>query len=195
MSRSIEIWKDIPSYEGLYQASNYGNIKRLHKDYRCKPYKILKPQKSGNYYTVTLSKNGISVQYTVHYLIAKTFILNVENKSQINHKDGNKLNNTIENLEWVSNSENTKHAYDNNLYHFNGKNSYPVVLYDKDYNYIKTYRSIRALCNFTGFNRKTVSAILNNSKINNYNYNFEYAKEGPSTIEMVRIINSNNRVE
>ena len=44
-------------------------------------------------------------------------------------------------------------------------------------------------------NRKTVSAILNNSKINNYNYNFEYAKEGPSTIEMVRIINSNNRVE
>ena len=82
-----------------------------------------------------------------------------------------------------------------NLYHFNGKNSYPVVLYDKDYNYIKTYRSIRALCNFTGFNRKTVSAILNNSKINNYNYNFEYAKEGPSTIEMVRLINSNNRVE
>ena len=60
---------------------------------------------------------------------------------------------------------------------------------------IKTYKSIRALCNFIGFNRKTVSAILNNSKINNYNYNFEYAKEGPSTIEMVRMINSNNRVE
>ena len=147
------------------------------------------------YLQCNLYNGNNKVYRRVHRLIAETFIPNPYNLPQVNHKDGNKLNNTIENLEWVSNSENTKHAYDNNLYHFNGKNSYPVVLYDKDYNYIKTYRSIRALCNFTGFNRKTVSAILNNSKINNYNYNFEYAKEGPSTIEMVRMINSNNRVE
>lgn len=161
MSRSIEIWKDIPSYEGLYQASNYGNIKRLHKDYRCKPYKILKPQKSGNYYTVTLSKNGISVQYTVHYLIAKTFILNVENKSQINHKDGNKLNNNVDNLEWCTQSENTIHAYNTGLMEnviksTKSRLSKPVSQFTKDGNFIKSYKSVADASNITGIHYSSI---------------------------------------
>lgn len=99
----MEIWKDIPEYEGLYQVSNEGRIRRngqtrkLHKDYR-------------GYLTVSLSKHSKMKYYKVHRLVALAFIPNPEGKRTVNHKDGNKENNRLENLEWATHSENIIHA-------------------------------------------------------------------------------------
>jgi len=98
-----EIWKDLPEYEGLYQVSNKGRIKRDNH--------LIKPiiQKTG-YLCISLCKNGISKTYRVHKLIAKVFIPNPNNYKSINHKNGNKQDNRIENLEWCTQAYNNWHA-------------------------------------------------------------------------------------
>jgi len=101
----MEIWKDIKGYEGLYQISNLGNVKSL---FRYK--KTLKPFFRKQYFSVNLSKNNNFKTFTVHRLVAENFIINPENKLQVNHIDGNKLNNNIDNLEWNTAKENTNHA-------------------------------------------------------------------------------------
>jgi hypothetical protein len=120
-----EMWQDLEGYKGYYKISNYGRIKSIDRDvhsryknieYKLKKYgKILKPHLNSKntrnaYYRVCLSKESIIKWECVHRLIAKTFIPNPDNKPQVNHKDGNKLNNDIENLEWVTSSENSEHA-------------------------------------------------------------------------------------
>ncbi len=131
---------------------------------------------------------GNKVYRRVHRLVAETFIPNPLNLPQVNHKNGNKLDCKVNNLEWATNSENTQHAYDCGLYEFPYLNNYPVKLF-RDGLYISTYRSIRALNRFTGLNRKTVTSILKNGIDKDYNNcRFEYAVEGQSTIKMVRII-------
>lgn len=98
-----EIWKDIPNYEGLYQVSNIGNVKILNAN----GDKILKKSISSGYYCVGLKGK----LYYVHKLVAFAFIPNPNNLPLINHKDGNKQNNNINNLEWCTYSHNTKEAY------------------------------------------------------------------------------------
>lgn len=114
-----EIWKDIKDYEGLYQISNLGRVKSLPKIRKANHDYISKEKylKFGGkrYNIVVLYKNKKAKTFTVHKLVALHFIDNPENKSCVNHKDGNKLNNNVHNLEWCSISENTKHAYDNGL--------------------------------------------------------------------------------
>jgi len=119
-----ELWKDIVGYEGLYQVSNLGRVKRLlgerknlltggssiYKEHEIKRNKI------GNQYEyVILSKNKKTRKKYVHQLVAEAFIPNPENKPQINHINGIKTDNRLENLEWVTRSENMQHAYRNNL--------------------------------------------------------------------------------
>lgn len=119
-----EIWKDIPNYEGLYQASNFGKIKSLdrirkqfnHKGIATIKYKgkILKQQikKNTGYYAVALYDNNKKVKLKlVHRLIATTFLENKNNFPVVNHKDGNKKNNNVENLEWCTQSHNVKESY------------------------------------------------------------------------------------
>ena len=105
-----EIWKDIPNYEGLYMASNLGRIKSLVNN------KILK-QNGDNYgyLQVILYKGSLRNTGKVHRLVALSFIENTENKKQVNHIDGNKHNNEISNLEWVTNKENKLHAIRNGI--------------------------------------------------------------------------------
>lgn len=117
-----ETWKDIPEYEGYYQASTLGKIRSVarlisqkgHKnDYiRTMKGKTIQPRlQNSNYQLVWLSKNGEINPLLVHRIIAAAFIENLNCHPCINHKNGIKTDNRIENLEWCSYSENIKHSH------------------------------------------------------------------------------------
>lgn len=105
----MEKWKDISGYSD-YKINNLGVV----KSFKFGKEKIMSKQIS-RYETVMLSEKGKYKPVLVHRLIAIAFIPNPENKPQVNHIDGNKLNNHIDNLEWCTNSENQKHAYKSGL--------------------------------------------------------------------------------
>jgi|688.fasta_scaffold68351_1 hypothetical protein len=101
-----EQWKDVPDYEGLYQVSNLGNVKSLYKNF------ILKSSVDRyGYVRFSATKNKKQKTIIVHRLVAQLFVPNPSNLPQVNHKDGDKTNNTAVNLEWVTDSENKLHAY------------------------------------------------------------------------------------
>lgn len=102
-----ETFKDIEWYEGLYQVSDKGNVMRV------KSGRVLKPLvDKGGYHRVVLSKEGAVKNYSVHRLVALTFLENPDLKEQVNHIDGVKSNNSLSNLEWNTRSENMIHSRD-----------------------------------------------------------------------------------
>lgn len=143
----MEIWKNIEGYEGYYQISNLGNIKSLsrfrkngkkEKEGYIKKEIILKTHisKTG-YYVVDLKRNGIRKTFKIHRLIALHFIDNPFNKNYINHKNGIKTDNSIENLEWCTIKENNKHAEETGLKNDSGCNSSNSKLTREDVYYIR----------------------------------------------------------
>jgi hypothetical protein len=138
-----EIFKDIPWYENLYQVSTLGNIKSLNFNHTWK-VGILKCKKTLNWYqSIWLSKLWKVKWILVHRLVAKTFITNTKNKSEVNHKDWNKQNNYFNNLEWVTRSENQLHKFRVLWYkHTNIELYKKVNQYDLQENLIKTWDSI-----------------------------------------------------
>ena len=119
-----EIWKDIPEYEGLYQVSNSGKVKsishraknNINGGERLTRGRILSQCKTPNgYLQVQLSKNEKREKKYVHRLVASTFLSNASNFSDVNHIDGNKNNNAVENLEWCSHRNNQIHMVKNRM--------------------------------------------------------------------------------
>ena len=105
----VEEWKDIKGYEGLYQVSNLGNVKSLKRNTTHE--RILKQRKNRDgYLYVNLCKEGKTKTKKIHRLVAEHFISNDENKYSVNHKDGIKNNNNVENLEWATSLEQAHHA-------------------------------------------------------------------------------------
>lgn len=136
-----ELWKPISNFEN-YLVSNKGRIKN------CKSQKILKLKiNKYGYETVCLFKKGFRKYPQVHRLVAIAFLEQKDKtKNQVNHKDGDKLNNNLENLEWVTGSENQKHSYENGLQKkkFRGENQYakPIYQIDNNNNILKKWSSI-----------------------------------------------------
>lgn len=109
-----EIWKDIEGFEGRYQVSNLGRVMSLVTNHG-KPQRKLKPQYERTYLYVNLSIKDKVHTKDVHRMVAKAFVPNPDTKPMVNHIDGSKLNNNASNLEWVTCSENHKHAYASGL--------------------------------------------------------------------------------
>ena len=116
----IEEWKDVNGYEEYYQVSNFGRVKGLNRYKKARNGSISKTKErimaqtttKKGYLKCKLSKENISKNIPVHRLVATSFLENIQNKPQINHIDGNKKNNNLNNLEWCTGKENVKHAID-----------------------------------------------------------------------------------
>ncbi|WP_166484705.1 NUMOD1 domain-containing DNA-binding protein [Clostridium cuniculi] len=158
---------EIKGFEGRYEIFQDCTIISLLTN---KP--ICQWKDNVGYLQVKLKKNGKNYYKRVHRLVAEHFIENPNNLPQVNHIDGDKTNNNINNLEWTNNKANTKHGYDNNLYHSKHR-CIGIKVFDKYGNYLNTYKSIREAADQLNINRKTLSRILFDSKVNNYNYLFE----------------------
>lgn len=170
----MEIWRDVKGYEGVYQVSNLGRVKRIGK-YRnqvreWESNRLLKPAKKNNgYMYCQLSKDNKTSPKMVHRLVAEAFIENPENKPTVNHIDGNRANNVVENLEWATYTENNVHMlYDLHGYvigqHRNKRGSKAVLQYDLQGNFIKEYPSYREAQRQTGINAIDVVCRGDNQK-------------------------------
>lgn len=103
--KETEKWKDVSGYEDLYQISNLGRI----KSFNLNKETILNTGNCLSYQNIVLCKNKIRTTKRIHRLVAEAFILNPENKPQVNHINGLKYDNSVSNLEWVTSSENNTH--------------------------------------------------------------------------------------
>ncbi len=166
-----EKWKDILAWEGLYQISNFGRVKSLEKHvinksgtYTKRKERILKPSISKGYYHVILHRDKFKKGYTVHRLVAVNFLIEHDKNLHINHKDGNKLNNHIENLEWCTQKENSQHAVKNGLYKPLFGEKAPRALIDKNkalliISLLKSGFSGMEISEKTGTSNKIISSI------------------------------------
>lgn len=177
MKEAIEIWKDIPEYEGLYQASNMGRIKSLKRPYRVKE-KILKPAIIRNgYYIVSLCKNLKVKHYMVHRLVWEAFNGQIPENMQVNHLNEIKTDNRLENLNLMTAKENLNWGTRNERMakkHINGKKSKPVLQFDLNGNFIKEYPSAYQVERDNGFNHSYISACCNGKYKTAYGHKWKY---------------------
>jgi len=138
-----ELWRNIDGYKGMYQISSKGNV----RSYKYNSPRILKFGKTNHgYLYINLSKNGKYKTIMVHRLVAKYFL--GKSNLTVNHINGNKLNNTVENLEWLSMEDNYQHAKNNGLLAIGEKNGNSklkerdIILIRKKHNNGKSYRFI-----------------------------------------------------
>lgn len=181
-----EVWKDVVGYEGLYKVSNKGrvkSVKRTTPQQKSLDEKILSAHldKDG-YPQIALCKEGKIVTRKIHRVELIAFVPNVFNKPCINHKDGVKWNNELENLEWCTISENTKHSYEIGLQVPNtpsgAKNPKSDIVnqYDSNNNLINSFIGVREAERQTGYDRCTIMYSHQNKKVNKYGHKWQIVK-------------------
>ncbi len=159
----MEEWRTIVEFP-TYEVSNTGKVRN------AKTGRVLKPVTSAGYPMCNLYKNRKAFTKKIHRLVMETF-LPVEDKTLVvNHKDGNKTNNTLSNLEWVTSKTNTKHAFDSGL-QLKGEKHGNALLTEADVTFIRSNYKFRcpnygcvALAKRFGVSNSTISAIVNNKR-------------------------------
>ena len=195
--KETEIWRDIEGYEGLYQVSNWGRVKSLKKKGNSKE-RILTASNNNTkkYWRVQLSKNDKIKHFAVHRLVALAFIPNPQNLPQVNHKDENKDNNNVLNLEWCTVKQNTNYGTRNKRASkkmINGKLAKPILQFSLKGEFIKEWESISEIKRQLNIN---VSYTLLNKTIHTYNYLWFY-KDGFSyeLLEKQKILLSKAKIK
>ena len=165
-----EIWKDIKDYEGLYQVSNLGRVKRITTG------RVLKPLKHANgYLMVKLSKNSIVYTKTVHRLVAEAFIPNPEHKSEINHIDENKTNNSLDNLEWMTRKENINHG--TRTERMSKTQSIPIITTNIKTGESKEFYGARECARQLGLTHGNITSVIKGRYKQTGGYTFKYKEE------------------
>ena len=166
-----EIYKDIKDLEGKYQVSNFGNVMSLNYHQTGKS-KLLKPSKTKDgYLLVNLSKNGKRKIFLVHRLVAEHFIPNIDNLPQVNHKDENKQNNSVDNLEWCTYEENNNYGTRNER---SAKaKSKPVLQFTLDGEFVREWESANEVGR-NGFNSSHVVECCNGKQKSHKGYIWRY---------------------
>ena len=173
-----EIWKPVEGYEDLYEVSNYGRVKSISFRNRMATFsreKMLSPLKIRGYLRVSLCKNGKHKYFSIHRLVAEHFILNLENKPCVNHKDGDKHNNCVNNLEWCTYSENEQHSHK-----MLGKqpiNKKKVNQYDLMGNFIKQFDSLAEAGKSLNRRYSLISTCCHGHINKAYGYKWQFVKE------------------
>ena len=171
MSKLIEEWCPIKEYEGLYEVSDWGNVRSIKRN-----NKILRPRNVGGYLQLVLYKNGLKTPKYIHRLVAEAFIPNPDNLPQVNHIDEDTTNNALCNIEWCTADYNTNYGNRNNKVSkklFNGKLSKPAYQYTLNGELVKIWPSVSEAAR-NGFNHTSISRCCN-GKIKNYkNYKWSY---------------------
>lgn len=190
-----EIWKWVDGYHGCYKVSNFGRIKSVDRYVYCevspdkRQFLFGKVLKQGinhkGYPIVYLSKDGKQKTITVHRLVAKAFIENPLNLPQVNHIDGNKLNNNVENLEWCDNSYNQKHAHNTGLFPKYeetigwGRPARPVAMYDLETGeIIKTFSTIASAGRELNINQYNIRSVCIGNRNKAGGYGWKFINEG-----------------
>ena len=169
-----EYWKPVVGYEGLYEVSNWGRVKSVNYNHTGKE-KILKQNQIKNgYKSVMLYKDGNGKNYLVHRLVAEAFLPNPNDYKEVNHKDENKLNNSVDNLEWCTNEYN--HNYGTINERISQSQSKPVLQYDLEGNFIKEWKSVTECCR-NGYNQGHVGACCRDERKTHKGFIWEYKNE------------------
>lgn len=170
-----EIWKDIDGFDGDYMVSNLGRVKSVRRNI------ILRQSIRNGYERVVLWTNNIPKNYSVHRLVANAFIPNPDNLPQVNHKDENKTNNCVGNLEWCTQEYNQNYGTINirkSQKQLNHKNKSKVVLqYSLDGTFIKEWKSTMDVRRNLGFCQSHISECCRNIIKSAYGYLWKFKKE------------------
>ena len=176
-----EIWKPIKGYEGLYEISNWGRVKSLNYRKSGKAELMIPVDNGNGYLFVNLWKNGEYEQILIHRLVATHFIENPENKPEVNHKDENKENNSVENLEWIWHKDNINHGTRNKRAGVklkeilkNGKLSKKVLQFTLDGVLIREWPSTME-CGRNGYNFSHIAACCRGERKSAYGFKWCYA--------------------
>ena len=162
-----EVWKDIKGYEGLYQVSSLGRVKSLPK-YHFNYCRILKPVKTAGYLRVCLHKSFNQKDHLIHRLVAEAFIPNPANLPQVNHKDEDKNNNNVSNLEWCTSEYNMN--YGTRL----SKVSAPVIMCEKDGKVIEEFNSISSAHKKYRYSTGSISECCNGKRNSAYGFIWKF---------------------
>jgi len=167
----MEKW--IAGFEGRYAVTPEGEVISYIKGTR----KVLKSRiDTVGYLQVRLYLNGVRKVGVIHRLVAEAFIANPEGKRAVNHKNGNKLDNDVSNLEWVTYSENLIHAWENGLRSYNGKCDVPV-LQIKDGIVVKRHKSLSEAGRELGIDRRCIGRVCNGKKKSTGGFEWKYATQ------------------
>ena len=177
----MENWKPVVGFESVYEVSDAGEVRCINQPDK---YRKVSTSRTGYQFVRLYTPEGERKNKFVHRLVADAFIPNPNQKTQVNHKDGNKSNNRVDNLEWVTPAENIKHAFvslgrtspQKGVTGKQNKNSIPVYQYSLDGNFVKAYDGVSDAARAIGCNACSIISVIVGRNVTCHGYLWSYTR-------------------